>query len=90
MTNEGEICNLLSSLFVIPTCALLHLSHNQFWLMRCLGRLKFKWRHFLLKAFYYVCFYTEAATLLVSVCAAFTVIPQLLCLYCLRCDCGCL
>lgn len=36
-------------------------SHYQIWLMLCFGRLMFKWGHFLLKAFYYVCFYMRTA-----------------------------
>lgn len=51
------------------------LCHYQVWLMQRFGRLKFKREHFLLKAFYYVCFYAEAATSLDFVCAAFTVSP---------------
>lgn len=58
-------------------------SHYQIWLMLCFGRLMFKWGHFLLKAFYYVCFYMRTANNPRVCYAAFTVVPLSLWLYCL-------
>lgn len=62
-------------------------SHYQIWLMLCFGRLMFKWGHFLLKAFYYVCFYMRTANNPRVCYAAFTVVPLSLWLYCLWLGC---
>lgn len=55
--------------------ASLCLCHYQVWLMQRFGRLKFKREHFLLKAFYYVCFYAA--------------MPPGFCLCCIYCQSPC-